>query len=123
MCPIIDAALNARRFMYIVRGKFHVFSFSGIKNVLNSLDLRRILRYVNKNTPLPASFTGALHEYFVKQFIKEHNPSGISHENNFHGTRQSICMERQFDIWVTMQRSFAKIAIAGNFLAILETDR
>jgi hypothetical protein len=82
MRPIINAALNARPFMYIVRGKFHVFSFSGIKNVLNSLDLRLMLTHVNKNTPCrhPLRELSSLHEYFVKQFIKEQNPSGKSHE-------------------------------------------
>jgi YD repeat-containing protein len=39
-----------------------------------------MLTHVNKNTLLPATFTGALHEYFVKQFIKEQNPSGKYHE-------------------------------------------
>ncbi len=56
--------------MYIVRGKFHVFSFSGIKNVLNSLDLRLMLTHGNKNTPLQATFLRVLHEYFVKHFYQ-----------------------------------------------------
>ncbi len=101
---------------YILRGNFYVFSFSGIKNVLNSLDVRRMLTHGNKNNPLQASFTGALHEYFVKHFYQGAKSFWQIPWNNFHGTRQIICMESHFDNWVSMQRSFAKNCYSWQFL-------